>query len=156
MQAYTVYETPTPAADRIDRGEALVFVKDGFSWAAFLVTPIWMLIHRLWWPLLGYVVVVAGLQVLGAALGSPPVWMTLLALGLNLVMGFEAGSLRRWTLERTGWQMIGTATGVNFAACERTFVESWLPAQPMMTPLQSQPVARRSPLGGLTQLLGAR
>lgn len=156
MQAYTVYEAPSPAADRVDRAEALVFVKDGFSWAAFLFAPVWMIMNRLWWPLLGYIAIVVGLQLLGAALGQQPFWMTLLSLGLNLILGFEASSLRRWALERKGWSMVGASTGANLAIAERTFFDSWLPAQPMMTTTSAQPVTRRSPLGSLTQLFGAR
>lgn len=156
MQAYTVYECPTPAADRVDRAEALVFVRDGFSLAAFLFAPIWMLLHRLWWPLLGYVLAVTGLQLLGWAFGQQNVWMTLLALGFNLILGFEANSLRRWALERNGWNMVGAATGPSYAAAERTFFDNWLSAQPMMTAPQSRPAERRAPLGSLSHLFGAR
>lgn len=156
MQAYTVYESPAPAADRVDRAEALVFVKDGFSWAAFLFAPIWMLFHRLWLALLGYAVAVAGLQVLGWAFGQQSVWMPLVALGFNLILGFEANSLRRWTLERKGWSMVGAATGPNFAAAERTFFDHWLPAQPMITVAQAQTAQRRAPLASLSHLFGAR
>ena len=56
MLTFTMHEPPNPAADRVDRAESLVFVKDGFSWAAALFAPIWLIVHRLWWPLLGYVV----------------------------------------------------------------------------------------------------
>jgi len=157
MQAYTVYEAPDHAGDRIDRGENLVFVKDGFSWGAFLFAPIWMLIHRLWWPLLGYIVVVVALQLLGLAVGRDQAWMPLLALGINLVVGFEANSLRRWTLERKGWSMIGATTGRTLAECERAFFDNWLPAQPMISTPHSEPAAaRRAPLGSLSQLFGAR
>jgi hypothetical protein len=156
MQAYTVYESPTPAADRVDRAEALVFVKDGFSWAAFLFAPIWMLMHRLWWVLLGYAGAVAGLQLIGWALGQQNVWATLAALGFNLILGFEASSLRRWTLERGGWTMVGAATGATYAAAERTFFDNWLPAQPMIAPAPVQHPQRRAPLGSLSQLFGAR
>lgn len=156
MQAYTVYEAPIHANDRIDRGENLVFVKDGFSWAAFLFAPIWMLVNRLWWPLLAYLVVVVALQVLGAMLGQPSSWLTLLAFGINLVLGFEASTVRRWTLERGGWTMVGAITGRNLEDCERAFFQSWLPAQPMIATTGSTGSSRRSPLGSIAQLFGAR
>ena len=56
MRTYTIHERPDPPADRVDRAESLVFVKDGFSWVAALFAPLWLLVHRLWWPLLGYIV----------------------------------------------------------------------------------------------------
>ena len=55
MLTFTVHEPPNPPADRVDRAEGLVFIKDGFSWFAALFAPLWLLVHRLWWPLLGYV-----------------------------------------------------------------------------------------------------
>ena len=55
MLTFTVHEPPNPPADRIERADKLVFVKDGFSWMAALFAPLWMLVHRLWWALLGYV-----------------------------------------------------------------------------------------------------
>src|SRR5262245_10693086 len=100
MRSYTVHEPPHPPADRIDRGESLVFVKDGFGWSAALFAPIWLLVHRLWWPLLGYVVLSGlseGVQLLAPSLGG---WMTLAIVALHLLVGFEAGTLRGWGLER--------------------------------------------------------
>ena len=37
MLTFTVHEPPNPPADRVDRAESLVFIKDGFSWAAALL-----------------------------------------------------------------------------------------------------------------------
>ena len=62
MLTFTVHEPPNPPADRVDRAEGLVFIKDGFAWFAALFAPLWLLMHRLWWALLGYVVLAAVLQ----------------------------------------------------------------------------------------------
>ncbi len=40
-----------------------MFVRDGFSWWAFLFAPLWMLRHRMWLVLIGYVVVAGVLEV---------------------------------------------------------------------------------------------
>ncbi len=61
MLTFTVHEPPNPPADRIERADRLVFVKDGFSWMAALFAPLWMLVHRLWWALLGYIVAIVAL-----------------------------------------------------------------------------------------------
>ena len=42
--------------------ERFVFVRDGFTFWAFLLAPVWMLRHRLWLVLLGYVLVMVALQ----------------------------------------------------------------------------------------------
>lgn len=134
MQNYTIFEKPQPAADRIDRAEALLFVKDGFSWGAALFAPIWLLLNRIWWSLLGYVILAAALQLLGTALKVDQHWLAMASLGLNLLLGFEGQSLRRWELERKGWSYAGDVTGANLADCERRFFEAWLPGQPIIAP----------------------
>jgi hypothetical protein len=53
-------------------------------------------------------------------------------LSLSGVIGFEADSIRRWSLERKGWNFVGTVVGRNAAECERRFFETWLPRQPVL------------------------
>jgi hypothetical protein len=132
MPTFTVHEPPNPPADRIDRAEQLVFVKDGFSWLAALFGPIWLLAHRLWWPLLGFVLLSAALQLLTYVPVLGPRWTGLAGLALSLLVGFEADTLRRWGLQRRGWTTLGTVTGKTTFECERRFFESWLPTQPIL------------------------
>jgi hypothetical protein len=157
MPTYTVHEPPSPPADRIDRAESLVFVKDGFSWLALLFAPLWLLAHRLWWPLLGYVLVSGALQVAARLTALDPGWVGLAGFTINLLLAFEADTLRRWSLGRRGWRTIGTVSGRTVAECERRFFDAWLPSQPILATSggPSHPVAdagwRR--VGGL---IGAR
>jgi hypothetical protein len=130
MLTFTVHEPPDPPADRLDHAESLVFVKEGFSWAAAAFGPFWMIANRLWLALLGYLVVYAGLQALVWALEAGQQLLSYMMLALGLLIGFEADSIRRWTLARAGYRMIGAVTGRNAEECERRFFESWLPAQP--------------------------
>lgn len=161
MPTFAVYEPPSPPADRVDRGESLVFVKDGFGWAAALFAPVWLLMHRLWWPLLGYVVLNGLFELCRIGLPSLGSWLGLATVAVHLVIGFEAGALRQWGLERRGWRMLGSVSGRNSAECERRFYEAWLPSQPVMA--RPSPEAggggfrtsqRRIPVIG--SLLGAR
>jgi Protein of unknown function (DUF2628) len=158
MLTYTVHEPPNPPADRIDRAESLVFIKDGFSWVAVLLAPIWapiwLIAHRLWWPLLGVVVLMASFVLIKWMTGIDQRWVELAGWALTLMIVFEGDTLRRWALERRGWRMLGTVTGKTAAECERRFFESWLPTQPIMAP-RADPPARQGwrRLGGL---IGAR
>src|SRR5438552_5710798 len=102
MRTYTIHERPDPAADRVDRAEGLVFVKDGFTWTAALFAPLWLLVHRLWWPLLGYVLIGGAIQVVQQTVAFDGRWLGLAAFALNLLIGLEADTLRRWALERRG------------------------------------------------------
>ena len=63
MSIYTVHEPPLRANEDVPDPERFVFVRDGFSFWAFLLAPLWMLRHRLWLVLIGYVVVAVALQV---------------------------------------------------------------------------------------------
>jgi hypothetical protein len=156
MRTYTIHERPDPAADRVDRAEGLVFVKDGFGWAAALFAPIWLVVHLLWWPLLGYVVVGGALQLVQLTLTFDKRWLGLAVLALHLLIGLEADTLRRWSLERRGWRTLGTVSGKTTAECERRFFDAWLPAQPI---LAATTQSRPSGGGGwwwVGNLLGAR
>jgi Protein of unknown function (DUF2628) len=148
MLTYTVHEPPDPPADRIDRAEKLVFIKDGFSWAAAFFGPLWMIVHRLWWALLGFVLITGSLQLLVRLAGIDQGWVTLAGFAVNLLVGFEADTLRRWALERRGWRMLGAVSGRTYAECERRFFEAWLPTQPILTPAAPSPSVGGGLLGG--------
>ncbi len=124
--ACTVHEPPQPPPDPVDRGERLVFVKEGFNWFAFLLPPVWMLVNRLWLALAGYLGVAIVLGAGLGALGVSPSWSFLFNLVLNLLVALEADSIERWTLERKGWRLIGTVSGANSRECERRFFERYV------------------------------
>jgi hypothetical protein len=150
MIAYTVHEPPNPPADRIDRAAGLKFVRDGFSLMAALLGPVWMVAHGLWLVLLVYLLIAIAVGAAGVA-GLGAGWAFVLVGALNLIVGFEWSSLRRWTLERRGWRTVGTVTGRNAAECERRFFESWLPGEPF---LDGERLA--APAQGLAAAAGAR
>lgn len=134
MQTYTVHEPPGAPADRIERAERLVFVKDGFSLMASVLTPVWMLFNRLWLALLAYVLVLAGLEAIVWAAGLSPKAAGWVMLGLNVLVGLESDAIRRWTLARRGYTLIGSVTGRSSDECERRFFDAWLEQQPFVSP----------------------
>lgn len=128
--AYTVHEPPNPPADRLDRAERLVFVKDGFNWTAAVLAPVWMIANRLWLGLAAYT---AAMVVLIAILiVAPPEWIALAIAVVHIVVGYEADQMQRHRLETTGHSLLGTVIGRNESDCERRFIEKWLPAQPIL------------------------
>jgi hypothetical protein len=132
MIAFTVHEPPNPPADRIERAERLEFVRDGFSPFAAALPPLWMVMNRLWLALFLYLLVWLGADFLLAAAGVDKTLIGLINLAANVVVGFEASSIRRWTLDRRSWSEIGTVVGKNRAECERRFFDRWLDAQPLL------------------------
>lgn len=141
MIVCTVHEPPTPPVDRIDRAEAMMFLKDGFNWGAFLFGPLWLLANRLWLATLGYLAVAIFAYVLFEATGVAEALFGPLLVALNAVVGFEAHWLKSAKLEAKGWNTLGSVTGQGIADCERRFFEGWLPSQ---SPLRRQPRAEQS------------
>ena len=141
-QSYTVHERPEAATDRVDRAEALEFVKDGFVIGAFLLPLVWLAMHRIWLGVLGYVAAVAALFVISSLLGLPPAVPGLALLVLHLIIGNEADEISRGHLATQGWTMVGQVTGTGPLDCERRFFDSWLPLVPMTTPVGPQPVSQ--------------
>ena len=156
MRTYTIHEEPEPLSDRVERAERLVFVKDGFSWAAALFAPFWFLLYRLWWPLVAYIAISAAFQIAQRTVSLDARWLGLAGVALGLLIGFEADTLRRWGLERRGWRMIGTVTGVSTVDCERRFFDSWLPSQPILATGSTAPPAPDGGWRRIGSLLGAR
>ena len=93
--------------------------------AAALFAPLWLLANRMWIVLAGYLAAVVAVRLgVGWLAGSQST--TLLMIALHLLIGFEADTLRRWTLDRNGWRMVGSVLGRNWAECERRFFDAWL------------------------------
>lgn len=134
MQTYTVHELPEGPADRVERAERLVFVKDGFSLMAAVLAPLWMLANRLWLALLIYVVALVGFEVLAWLAGLSQQVAGWIMLAAHLVIGLEADSIRRWSLARGGYRFVGSVTGRSWDDCERRFFETWLKDQPLFSP----------------------
>ena len=113
MRIYTVHAPRTSDMNARAAGDRAVFVRDGFHVWAFVFGPFWLLYHRLWWALLGYVAVMVGVSVsLGVLRVSGGVSLCVLLL-IALLIGLEAASLRRWTLSRGKWRQLDVVAGTN-------------------------------------------
>jgi hypothetical protein len=126
MSIYTVHEPPLKAHESVTEPERFVFVRDGFSFWAFLLTPFWMLRYRLWLVLTGYVMVAVALLV-GLRLIGASATVTIIASALlSLLVGFEAATMRRFTLSRRGWTNVGIVVGDDLESAERRFFDAWV------------------------------
>ncbi len=105
--------------------ERFVFVRDGFYFWAFLLAPLWLLLHGLWLALamyvVGYGIVTVGLAVLHASANA----QFLVGLLIALFIGFEAPSIWRWTLGRRGWTTLGFVVGEDTEIAEQRFFSEW-------------------------------
>jgi hypothetical protein len=141
MAVYTVLEPRKQTGSAAERAERFVFIRDGFSWGAFLVTPLWFLYRRLWLAFCAYAVLIVALQVglrfAGVGLGGRMLTVALVA----LLVGFEAASLRRWTLTRRRWRELGTVIGDGLDDAERRFFDGWIAGEAKQTSHAPAPAA---------------
>jgi len=143
VQAYTVHEKRAPAADRIDRAEELVFVRDGFSFTAFILGPLWMLSKQMWLTVLGYAAASAVILLIVNVTGLDGRWGLYGIAALHMLIGFEADTLMRWTLSRKGWRL----SGATYEECERRFLDHWLKTIPVVA---ASSFAKPGTPGGMT------
>lgn len=126
MAVYTVHEPPLKRDETAPDPERFAFVRDGFSFWAFLLGPLWMLRHRLWLVFTGYVVLTIALQIGLGAIGASSTVMAVVGLLVALLVGLEAATLRRFTLTRRGWKNVGIVVGDDLDAVERRFFDAWV------------------------------
>ena len=108
MRFYTVQAPPEAAPFAADPSR-IVFVKEGFCWPALFIAPLWLIYRRMWLVLLFYVLALVGLGFASERADGP----LLSAIGVLSAFWFalEANELRRWTLSRRGWRLLGIAGG---------------------------------------------
>jgi hypothetical protein len=124
MPVYTVHGPIKNDAD-IAATDRFAFVRDGFRFWAALLGPLWLAWHRLWLALIGWIVVMAAIEVAMVRLGISGTALFLVSLLLVLLMGFEASSLQRWTLSRRNWRQLDIVIAENREAAERRFFDRW-------------------------------
>lgn len=136
MSIYTVLAPRT--SDSAPDPTAFVFVKDGFCWPALLIPGIWMIFRRLWLVLALYLAAAILFGVFaGMVEGIAPFALYLLA---RFLVALEANGLRRWTLERRGFALIGVVEARNAREAEIRFFADW-PTEPQapVSPIAPQP-----------------
>ena len=153
MPTFTVHAPP-----RTDRApaapERFLFVRDGFHGWAFLLAPFWLIAYRQWLALLVYAVLMAAMVAGLAYLGAPASAQSFATFVVALLVGFEAASIRRWTLARRGWATLGFVVGDDRDIAEHRFFTQWAgrdqsaASPPKETASSSTVPLRRGPPGG--------
>jgi Protein of unknown function (DUF2628) len=128
MPVYTVH---APTADNADitAADRFAFVRDGFHFWAALFGPLWLVWHRLWLALIGWIIVMIGIDVGMARLGGGGTAIFFSNVLIALLMGFEASSIRRWTLSRRNWRQLDIVVADNEESAERRFFDRWTAKQ---------------------------
>lgn len=121
MACWTVLEPPDAAPGSFEAADRSVFVKDGWSWGAFLAAPVWLLWRRMWVVFLAWLALMVLLSVVTKLLGGFDAIGTAVSIGSGLWLAVEGNALRRWTLMRRGWRLSGLAMGCDVGDAEESF-----------------------------------
>jgi hypothetical protein len=124
MPVYTVH-APTAGSAALAATDKFTFVRDGFHIWAALLGVVWLAWHRLWLALVGWIVLMAVIDVGMASLHVSPAAIFLADILLALLLGFEAASLERWTLSRRNWRQLDIVVADDAEAAERRFFDRW-------------------------------
>ena len=116
MATFLVLTPPGAGA----RAENARFLRDHFSWFAFLLPAVWLLAQRAWFAALLAVAV----QGLGLALANHPALGAVglaIALGTGLLVALEGPSLLATALERKGWTLDTVISAEDRAMAEEIY-----------------------------------
>jgi hypothetical protein len=124
MTIFTVYLPPS-AEGRPAPPEGIVFLRDGFSFPAFLFGPFWLLWKRAFIPAAGWALLLALVAGLGALLKIPVAAMSSAGFAAALILGFEGERLLAWSLRRKGYVESDVVFGENEEEAEEVFFHRW-------------------------------
>lgn len=118
MRFFTLHERPGQTGG----DPQVVAVGSGFSWWAAIMPPLWLLRHRLWLGLIGYLLLslLWGVALELGDIAEPAA--TVLALGLSFLIGAMAADYRRWTLARRGWRFVDVQRAEDAAEAEERYI----------------------------------
>lgn len=118
MASYLVMEPPAATDEEAVDGARLI--RDGFSLPAFIISPLWLLWHRLWIEaalfFAGSLAIVTAAEQAGlGAAGSA------LSFLLSLYVGLEGQRLRTAALRRRSWEEWGVVDAASLADAETRY-----------------------------------
>jgi hypothetical protein len=131
MPVYTVH-APIANNAGVAATDRFAFVRDGFHFWAAVFGPVWLVWHRLWLALIGWIIIVIAIDVGMARLGAGGTAIFFADVLIALLMGFEASSIRRWTLSRRNWRQLDIVVAGNEEKAERRFFDRWAARQRLL------------------------
>jgi Protein of unknown function (DUF2628) len=150
MALFSVYLPASNTETAEARAEKARFIRDGFSWGAFLFPVLWLLWHRVWRWALFFLAVDIALLVIGQRGGLPSTSLGLLGV---LEMGFAGFEARHWfmrALERQGYVLDEVIEAPSRDEAEFIFFDRLAAERKAKAPIVSHaPVSRSSGVIGL-------
>jgi hypothetical protein len=132
MPVFTVHAPVDSGAD-LAATDKFTFVRDGFHFWAMVASALWLVWHRLWLALIGWIALNAAIWFGLSALGVSARTILFADFLIAVLMGLEAASLQRWTLSRRKWRQLDIVVADDEEAAERRFFDRWTARQRGLT-----------------------
>jgi len=121
MPVWTVHAPPSPGMSA-EPTDDLIFIREGFSWAALVFAPLWAVAHRLWlafgiWLVAMILINLASVKV-GEAIGWP------LSIGFLVWFALEARDFQRAKLARGQWRLVSIVDAPTEELAEQRYFET--------------------------------
>lgn len=156
MSVYTVHMAEADLERPLAAGQA-VYVREGFSWGAFLIAPLWCLWRRSWLGLALWIVALAVIAGLGRHWNVNEAAQAAAVFVVHLLFGWEAAQLHRRSLRRRGYRAMDIVAADRKSEAEMVFVSRYLAVTaaasapgpvPRPRPLASSDSLGLAPMGG--------
>jgi hypothetical protein len=124
MAAFTVH-IPNAASVPV-APEKIIFLRDGFSWSAFFLGPLWLIWRRAWLAALLWTLALVVIALASARLGLPKGVASTMGFVLAVLLGFEGSRFVAWSLARKGYSESAVVIADDIDDAETVFFRQWL------------------------------
>jgi hypothetical protein len=121
MNLYTVHYRHEAENSLTGMAQDVVLVKDGFNWSALFFPTVWFLAKKMWVVFAIYLAIQAVILAVVYWAELPSEVITITKITGNLILGFEANNLYRWSLERARYKERETIAARDIVAAEHRF-----------------------------------
>ena len=125
MRSYSVHRRRRAIGDPQLETDTTLFVREGFAWWALIAPVLWLLYHWMWIVLLGFLAVAVALNAIVSAIDLPQAANIIVSAGLQILFAAEANNLRRWTLDRNGFDLVAVVLGKTVIEAELRYFRDW-------------------------------
>lgn len=146
MKTYAIYHRSSSPTGVLADPDGAVFVKEGPAWPALFIPALWALWNKLWLVAAGIVALELILAGLGKVTSLPASTMIPISLLVNFLIALEGNELKRWTLERRGYGLVGLVTAPSPYEAELIYFGRLLAETPQERPTPPAPRATQSAL----------
>jgi hypothetical protein len=113
MRVWTVHATASRASVPQTVAAKTRLVPEGFSWAALLFGPLWLLAYGIWLPGLG------ALLLFASCFALVPADAMALIPACHVLLGLTAHDVRRWALQRRALLLVGVVVAADWDDAQR-------------------------------------